>query len=247
MAFGGDTELDASLRLGFAGGYARADISDAGARSGSSTTLDSYFASIYGTYTSRSGWYADSTVTYARHMYETSRLVTFILPNETAKGSFKADQLGGKLTAGYPLVFGAMTTTPVVSLDYNYLRQDGYTERGAPGANLVVDGQNTYSVRTGLGVNFAAVLFDGEFRPSAHVAWYHEFNPNTMDMTSRYAAAGGQGFTTPGIKIGAETVNVGAGVDLMDDDGITLSVKYDLDVRDGYVGNTGGLQFRVGF
>jgi outer membrane autotransporter protein len=133
---------------------------------------------------------------------------------------------------------------------YHHLSQDSYTETGAPGANLTVDSVDTYSARSGLGGKIAANFGSYEgwvFTPNARAAWLHEFNDQAPDMTTTYAAAGGTTFTTNGLKMATEAAQIGVGLDMASCENLTVSLKYDAEVKDKFDSHTGLLQVRAEF
>ena len=141
-----------------------------------------------------------------------------------------------------------MIVTPFTSLSYNYLAQDGYTETGAPGANLSVDKRHTYSLRSGFGAKVAAKVGSTDnwaFTPNARAVWLHEFNPNAPSATASYA--GGTTFITPGQKLAQEAGVFGVGLEAKSVDGMTFSAKYDFELRNQFVGNNLMLQVRQEF
>lgn len=144
---------------------------------------------------------------------------------------------------------GAATVTPFASLAYNHLKQDGYSETGAPGAALSVNGSSGNSVRSGLGAKAAAdfAAADGwTVTPNARAVWLHEFSGDAPDLTSRYVA-GGSAFTTAGAESARDHAVLGVGLDLASTGGAVISAKYDADLSDEFVGHSGLLQVRARF
>lgn len=249
LAFGADSRVLDAARIGLSFAYARTDVDDKGTRSGSGQKIDSYIGSLYGSYTG-TPWYVDGSLTYGRHDYDSTRLVNFAgAPSQVAKASFAGQQYGAKTEVGYPLAVGAATVTPLASLAYNHLSQDGYTETGAAGANLVVDGSDGDSLRSGLGTKLSASFaMPGGLvlKPNARAVWLHEFYGTAPDQTAAFAAGGGA-FITSGLKLARDAADLGVGLDLTSDDSLTLSARYDVELKDRYTGHTGSLQIRSEF
>lgn len=246
---GADTLVSKEVRLGLAGAYARTNVDDEGARSGSGQDVDSYIGTVYGTYAG-APWYVDGSLTYGYHDYDSTRKVNFGGLNQTAKGSFSGNQFGSRAEFGYPVKVDGITLTPFASMAYNALWQEGYTETGAAGANLRVGDADTDSIRSGLGAKFAATVGSSggyTFKPNARAAWMHEFNDEAPDMTSTFTASGGTSFKTPGIKMATDAAIVGVGLDVMSNDSMKVSFKYDAELKDAFVGHTGLLQLRKEF
>lgn len=249
LAFGADARVLDPVRVGLSFAYARTNVDDTGSRDGSGQKINSYIGSLYGTYTANS-WYVDGALTYGRHDYDATRVVNFTgATPQVAKASFAGQQYGAKAEFGYPLSVGPAVVTPLASLAYNRLNQDGYTETGAAGANLTVGSSATDSVRSGLGGKVSTTIAQaGEWniKPNARAVWLHEFNGSAPDQTSTFVA-GGSSFTTSGIKVAQEHFNLGVGLDVASVRNTTVSAKYDADLSDRYVSHTGSLQVRTEF
>jgi len=242
--FGSDMRVAQSARIGASFAYANTDVSETGALTGSGEKINSYLGTLYGTYTG-APWYVDGTMTFGYHNYDSTRIVS---PTQTAKGSFAGQQYGIAAEFGYPLQVIHAVVTPYASIAYNYLNQDSYTETNAPGANLHVNSSNTDSTRSGLGAKVSTTLgaMDGwTFKPNAHAAWMHEFNDKAPSQISTLA---GQGeFTTPGTKLATESGVFGVSMDVLSSQNLTVTAKYDLEVKDQYTGHNFMVQLRDDF
>jgi outer membrane autotransporter protein len=249
LAFGADAQLLDPVRVGVSFAYARTLVDDSGSRDGSGQKINSYIGSLYGTYTAKR-WYMDGALTYGQHEYDSTRLVNFTgATAQTAKASFSGQQYGAKTEFGYPVSVGKTVVTPLASLAYNHLNQDGYSETGATGANLTVTGSSTDSIRSGLGGKVSTTVAQaGEWniKPNARAMWQHEFNASAPDQTSTFVA-GGSAFTTSGIQVAQEHFNLGIGLDVASVRNTTVSAKYDVDLSDRYVSHTGSMQVRTEF
>lgn len=248
LAFGADARVLDPLRVGLSLAYARTNVDDTGSRDGSGQKIGSYIGSLYSTYTAKS-WYVDSALTFGWHDYDSTRVISITgAATQVAKASFAGQQYGAKAEFGYPLPFGSAVVTPLASLAYNRLHQDGYTETGAAAA-LTVAGSDTDSIRSGLGSKVSATvatLGNWNIKPNARAMWLHEFNGSAQDTTSTYVD-GGSSFVTSGMKVAQEHFNLGVGLDVASVRNTTVSAKYDADLSDRYVSHTGSLQVRTEF
>lgn len=249
LAFGADTAATDDLRVGLSLAYARTDVDDSGARSGSGQEVNSYIVGLYASYNAPS-WYVDGALTYGHHKYDSVRLVNFTgVAAQTAQASYDGRQYGARAEAGVPLALGGAVVTPFAALAFNHLKQDGYTETGTAGAALSVNGSSSNSLRSGLGVKASAdfAAADGwTLTPNARAVWLHEFNGDAPNLTSRYVA-GGSAFTTAGAESARDHAVLGVGLDLASSGGTTLSAKYDADLSEQFVGHSGLLQLRALF
>lgn len=249
VAFGADGMVTDAVLTGVSLAYARTAVDDSGARTGSGQDIDSWIASLYGTYSAPS-WYVDGALTLGWHSYDSKRVVDFTgVQPQTARASYNGFQYGAKAEVGVPLAVGDATVTPLASLAFSRLRQDGYTETGAPGANLAVEGTSTNSLKSGLGAKVAlgALPAGGwTLTPTARAVWLHEFSSSAPDQTASFTA-GTTPFTTAGTTPARDHANLGVGLDAALSGQVTLSARYDADLAQSYVGHSGSLQLRVKF
>jgi outer membrane autotransporter protein len=248
FAAGVDKAINDDLRLGLAVAYANTDTSATDTTKGNTNKADSYSAVVYGTQKFGT-WYLDGQLGYAKHQFDSTRLVTVPVA-DIAKGSFDANQYFGKLSASYPIKVGPKTTlVPTVIANYSYLDQDGYTETSKAGAALSINGHSTDSFRTGFG---AKALFNigNEALPinlETRALWWHEFADVAQDTSARFAA-GGTAFKVEGVRPARDSANLGASLNASAKDGSqSLTISYDADVRSQYLGHTASLTARFNF
>jgi outer membrane autotransporter protein len=167
-----------------------------------------------------------------------------------ANGSFGAWQYTAKVDVGYPLQTGAFTFTPIGSLTYSRLDQGAYSESGV-GA-LSVSSRDIDSFKTGLGLKAAIPLFnEGEYKATlqARTSWTHEFGNVDQDTTASFVGVG-TNFTTNGVKVARDGLNLGASVIFANiDEGVAqnLSFSYDADLKSQYLNHTARVQARFDF
>ena len=154
-SFGIYKQPQENLRIGASFTYANSKVDDKGDRSGSGEEIDSYLTNIYGGY-DFNPWYVDVILTGGAHRYDSTRLVDFTGP-VVAKGSYSGLQYGAQTEVGYPVHINNYTITPLAGFAYDAVHQHGYTEIGAGGANLAVDGSKVTSYRSTLGVKTSAM------------------------------------------------------------------------------------------
>jgi outer membrane autotransporter protein len=247
FVLGGDTLVgNGEFRVGAALGYASTGIQGEGVNVANRTDIDSYQGTVYGSWNA-GAWYVDAALGYGRHQYDTKRFLA--LTNSTLTGNHDANQYLAKIGGGYPIQLGKATFTPLASVTYVQLDQDGYTEkdRTNSGAALTVDGVQNDSFRSGLGAKVSLPLSEGALKAAveARAIWNHEFADTNQDIAARFA--GGTSFTTNGISQARDSANLGLGVSLASANGQSLSVNYDAEVKSDYVGHTAAVKFRYDF
>lgn len=248
FAVGYDRDISDNLRLGFAAAYATTSVDANNTTKGNTTDIDSYQASIYGTYSFKD-WYLDGQIGYAKHKFDSKRLIS-VPVTDVAKGSFDADQYMVKVGANFPFKTSAnLSLIPTIAAAYSYFDQDGYSERSNNGTGLRVKGRDTDSFRTGLGGKALWSLGDASMPVTleARALWWHEFGDVRQDTTARFAA-GGSTFHVNGVKPERDSGNVGLTLSASAKDASqVLSVSYDAEIRDQYIGHTGSITARFNF
>jgi outer membrane autotransporter protein len=247
FVLGGDKAIgNGDVRVGAAFAYASTGINGEGVTTANRTDIDSYQGTVYGTYNA-GAWYVDAALGYGQHQYDTKRYVA--LAGASITGKHDANQYLAKVGVGYPLAFGKATFTPLASLAYVNLDQDGYTETDptASGAALTVGSTKTDSLRSGLGAKVSVPLSTGALNTAleARAVWNHEFADTQQDIASSFV--GGTSFTTNGVAQARDSANLGLGVSLNSANGQTLSVNYDAEVKSDYVSHTAAVKFRYDF
>lgn len=246
MAFGVDAQVIAPVRVGMSFAYGTTGVDDKGTRNGNSTDIDSYLATVYGSYTG-TPWYVEGMIQGGKHGYDSTRQVKFTGINQTITGKHDASQYGGRIGAGYPVRVQNMTITPVASLTYLRLDEDAYTETGGSTA-LKLNSLSTDSLKSSLGAKFSLETKAGSATliPEVRANWIHEFDDGAPTQTAAFAA-GGSSFTTTGIGPAANAINLGLGLTAALKNNLSLSANYDAELKDQYVGHTGSLQLRADF
>ena len=200
LALGADTQVGSNeaLRLGGAFSYAQSSVTGDGLDVGDTTSINTYLATAYGSYTAPN-WYVDGSLSIAWQQFDTQRQVVVGSINDLATGSYGGWQLMASVEGGYPIHFGSTQVVPVASLTYNGLNQDSYTETSTSGAALSVGSSNTYSLRSGLGAKGLFTVSEGSLDTVIEVRaiWLHEFGDTSQNTSASFAAGGGT-FTTPG-------------------------------------------------
>lgn len=253
FALGADTLLQDDVRLGAAISYANTTVDASGVNQGNHSKIDSYQAMIYSAIDGKlanSAWYLNANVALAQHQVDTKRLINIGGVIDTPKGNFEAWQYSAKVEGGLPYTISNITTLiPIASLSYSHLNQDGYTETSNGGGALKISGNNTDSVRTGLGgkavFNLGAKSINSQLE--SHAMWFHELADTEQDTTARFNA-GGAAFTTNGVKMDRNAYNLGASLNLSNKAATqTLSISYDAEIKDQYLSHSGKLQARFNF
>jgi outer membrane autotransporter protein len=249
MAAGADTLLSDALRVGAAFSYANTTLDAQGSNIGNNNRINSYQGMLYASWLA-DGWYLNGIAGVGQHQFDSRRLVNIGGVIDNPKANYDAWQYFGKVELGLPIaVNNQFSVVPVASLAFSYLDQDAYTETSTNGAALSVQSNDSTSFRSGLGgkafYNFTA----GDIKTvlEGRAIWQHEFADTKQDTTASFAA-GGSTFIAQGVAIKREAFNLGASLKFVNEDATqSLSLSYDADIRDQYIGHTGKVQARFDF
>lgn len=221
---GYDQILSDNFMLGVSGGYSQtaAEFNDAG---GSDSSMETYNVGVYGTWFQEK-WYLEAVLSGAYSKYDTHRQIAFA--GDTANSTPTGHTLSAKTSGGYRFMFHDFGLRPMASVEYTRFYQGGYTESDAGAANLSVESLSSNYLETGLGgmVDHVWDVGFGRIVPEVSVMWLHELLTQKRDVT--YSMAGMPGVVYP--QTMAESANdslrVGAGLRFMEDDGLSLNLRY---------------------
>ena len=211
---GYDMPLGPDTRIGFGIGYAGGAISEKS--SGNRTDFSSVQATAYVGHTS-GPWFIDGALSFGWNEYSGRRNIVFSGVNRTASASYSGQDYGAFLMTGINLPVMGFIMTPLASLQYSAIRLGGYGETGAGDINLRVRGQSYNYLESGLGLKVSRQFFYEGIGviPEVHAKWLHALINPTVSQNATFAATGSGAFTTPGLRAGADTMNLGAGVTLL--------------------------------
>jgi outer membrane autotransporter protein len=228
LTVGADQAFRPGLRGGLAFGLARTDA-EFPERAGAEAELDSYTASLYGQHR-RGAWRIDGILSYMFETVETARPIPGI---GTAEAVFDVHGVGVSAEAGYGFALAALPglrVEPVAGLRYAGLWRDGFAETGAGPVGLIVEDDQSDSLRTRLGVEAAwAVTVGGAaLTPSARAFWEHELLDDDAAIRARFAGAPLlAGFTAAGVEVDRDSAVLGLGLAASAGEKLSLFVDYD--------------------
>lgn len=170
--------------------YSRTSVKGADNLKGSNSDVDAWGGILYATY-SGDPWFVNLSTSLTRQVYDSQRSVNFSGFSDSASGHFHGQQVAVKSEAGYPFLLGENTTvTPLASLSYSYLHQQGYQENSGSGSALTVDSAHSQSVESSLGAKLAHSWSTsaGDLSPFVQVMWTHQYDRSRMTTTSGFSA-----------------------------------------------------------
>ncbi len=188
---GFDFRVTDSLNLGLAGGYMTTDAQLAG--NGGELTVDVNTFSFYWTYY-RAHFFLDGILSYGSTRFDTRRDINFLDRGlQVARSDPSGTQLGASLTTGYDWRIGSLSLGGFGRVDYLDGDIDPFEERGAPGLNLAIAGQQIESLlgSAGLNLTYSAGLSWGVLSPTLRLSYLHEFADDSRLITAGFVDDGG--------------------------------------------------------
>jgi outer membrane autotransporter protein len=246
-ALGFDIAILKNLRAGLSGGFAQDFIrtKDSSAR----TDVDSYQGSIYASY-AKDAYFVDSAFSFAYNTYDTSRHVAAGSIDRTTAGDYNGQQYSGYIGGGYKFTAKNIELTPLASFQYSHLRLNSYTESGAGALNLKVNPQDYNMAQTGLGMKIGYPLDLknklGKLTPEAKFKWLYDWVGDAQQATSTFTGGGGS-FGTQSFTPAQSSYDFGAKLTLETVNFITISLSYDLELKEGFYGHYGLANVRYRF
>jgi outer membrane autotransporter protein len=233
---GFDHNLSDEFMAGASLGYSRSDI-DLDHDQGSGY-IKSLYGSIYGSYFNKN-LYIDAILSYGRNWYNNHRLLTIGPVQSRASSDHDGDLLSAYLQGGYYFDIKKWLIGPFASLQYIYLDEESYREKGAGSVSLNIDGRKTDSLVSELGVRLARVFKDkcGSLIPEVSAAWLHDFDIDDRVITSSFAGSPGASFSIKGQDVERNGATLGAGITFIHKSGLSTSLKYIGEFREKYRSN----------
>lgn len=208
VAAGRDWRLTPELIAGVSLGYEdlTAEFDDFGARG----KVQAYEAAAYGR-VERGRFGVGGWLSYGR--LDSTMRRELALADETRLTWSKYD--GTRATAfaeaAYDFEVAGATVSPLASLRYGRLDQNGFTERGGDGLALVAQDLTIESWRTGLGVRGAADVKTARSttRIEGQAVWLHELGDHQAELEAAFTGAANAGFTSRGVALDRDSLSFG--------------------------------------
>ncbi len=189
---GVDYRLKDNFVLGVAVGYSRinADFD----HSIGHLDIESWNASLFGTYFSADKFYLDASLNYGDNGYDSARHVVYTdiggTVDRTAKSDSNGMETSGGIATGYDFGYGAWTFGPHVGSYYYDVDVSEFREKGAGGLNMIVGDQNAQSLTLNAGghVSYAITPSWGVLVPHLRVDYVHEFEDSRELISVQVAA-----------------------------------------------------------
>lgn len=246
LATGVDHRFTPNAMAGVALSWIRAWSEGRGGSTGSSSILDSYQMTLYGTYRLDRAFVDGQLGVGWNHFNQKRAMSLYAL---TAQSDYDGQQYLATATFGYdfPLT-DSLTATPLASLSWLRAVSGSYQESGAGNADQFVarHGVNSLSQDLGgkLSWNFATTI--GTVKPEVKAAWTHDY---TQGNISTFGLSPGdtqpQAYSTP--RTVADGVRLGAAAALNGSDALSFRAEYESELRRKYQSHAGIIKVIWGF
>lgn len=227
ITLGADYRFTDNLVAGVAANYNKTDVDIALGLGNVETQSNSL--SLYGTYYT-GAFYVDGHANFGRNEYDTSRTIVYPTVSRVAKGSTDGNQYTLNLGAGYDIARGSFTFTPYGRIEYLNLKIDGYSESGADGLDLLIEGQRIKSLQSALGVqaSYSHSASWGILTPQLRLEWIHEFKNNNRGIVAKYVNDPFDTFfAVPTDDPDRNYFGIGAGVSATFPNGVSAFINYE--------------------
>jgi outer membrane autotransporter protein len=245
---GVDGEINELTRIGVALSYMRTDVDGKSTSSGNHADIDAYTAIVYG---SRSldakenteiNWQADLGI----NDNDSRRRINFGGLNREAKADYDSvtAHLGVGIGTNY-MVTDKTTLAPALRADYYWIREDGYTEKGAGALNLKVKSHSTDQL-----ILMAEGRLSHAFTDKATLLANLGVGYDVLNDENSIAASfvgGGATFTTKGLDPSPWLGRAGLGLAVRATETVEISARYDVEARSDFFNQTASAKVRWSF
>lgn len=185
------------------------------------------------------GMFVDAFAGIAYNQYRTIRNIPFI--NETANGKFYGVQTNGQARVGAIIAISTLQFTPIASVRYAHLRQQAYTETGAPIADLSVSGTKETLTQGIYGLKVMEIS-DPDFFPELHVYYISDIKRPNLLVTAQFAQ-GGPVCSDLGLLPARNGVDIGGSLSFIFQQ-MLLTIDGDVELRKKFTGYSGWVRVR---
>ncbi len=245
IVFGTDRQFAENLRMGVDLGYTDSDLEwDGTSHSGS---LQGKHIGLYAG-AEPGNFFFDASLGYSDFSADAVRSIAISGFSTLAGGEFDADAWAGRLEGGYTIAVKSWQLSPLASLSYAHLNQDGFSEYGAGPFNLDIAGTDSDSLAGTLGARFSGLITRGQWQhmPRADLRWLHQFEDEETVATANFSGYQTAAFDVAGIAPVADQGLISLGLTSGFGRNLLLYLDYGVAVADGYDAQliSGGLSWK---
>ena len=236
LVLGLDGRLSEQWKLGFGLAYTDTNVGGKDQVSGQSLDVVSYGLIGLAHYTPRPNDFINFTAAAGKTRIDSRRNIQFGGLQRTASAEHGGWYAQLEVKAGRHFRQNErLTFTPTLKANYIHVDEEGYTETGAGALNLQVDKSDSDALFLGIGgeVDYQPVANNPLFL-NAHLGVAYDVL-SEQNVTTATLSGGGSRFTTKGLDADPLVIQGGVGVRMVQDNGLTLDLNYDIETKEDYL------------
>jgi len=210
----------------------------------SSSTLDTYQVTAYGTWRA-DRLFVDGQAGVGLKRFHQKREIDFL--NKTATADYGGEQYLLRGQTGYDIPLkGGILVTPLGGLTFQRGVTHGYTESGADAANLTVKRQGSNSLSHDLGgkVSWTSDTQWGRLTSAIRTEWVHDYLQTAITTSG---SIDGAAFTTTTPRLESDGAQIGLTFTLDTSDALSVRAEYAGELRQSYQSHVGMVKLMWGF
>jgi len=202
---------------------------DADFRPGDRGEADTKNASLYASVQGEHA-YLDAVTSFAWWDNEITRAIVVGDIDRRARSEYGGHRFATHLEAGWAFDLGQdQQLTPLVSVEYAKLDQEGFREDGADDLDLIGRSQDVERTTVTAGLRWTAAFERGDwtFEPTVQARWLHAFGDEHAEQTLAFAGAPEIGYRVRGVSWPQDRGLLGVGLQMRHGDNLDLFVDVD--------------------
>jgi outer membrane autotransporter protein len=228
--YGMDYAFTDHVTAGVTLGYSRTEMKTP--HSVSKTTGNTYQGGVYVGVVYDS-FHVTGSTRFAHSDLKSRRSVRFNAIDRTASSDTDANDVSAFFEAAYHVPMQQnVLVQPMVSVSYDHLDQDSFSERGLNSLDLDIDGDKVDTLQTNFGVRVALFGRDDDGRymlPQLRLAYEREWLDPSRAITGNLKSAGSNGeFKVNGLTLPQDRAVIGVSSEVGLSDNLNLFADYDL-------------------
>jgi fibronectin-binding autotransporter adhesin len=202
---------------------------DADFRPGDRGEAETKDASLYATFEGEHA-YLDVVTSFAWWDNDVTRRIAVGSIEREARSEYGGHRFATHLEAGWTFALGqAQQLTPLVSVEYATLAQEGFREDGADDLDLIGRSQDVERTTVTAGLRWSTAFERGDwtFEPTVQARWLHAFGDEHAEQAMAFAGAPEIGYRVRGVGWPQDRGLLGVGLQLRHGDNLDLFVDVD--------------------
>ena len=245
FVLGVDGTANGTLRLGAGIAYASSKVNGNSSMAPQTMNVDVFQLLGYGSYSLDERTEINFQADIGQNNNQGTRTIAFT--NSTASAKYKSLSAHAGVGVGRIFALNESTNfTPSLRLDYAWIRDQAYAEKGADALNLNVNGRSTRELTAGIDGKLAHVIND-KTTLTANLGVGYDLINDKSAIVAAYAGAADVAFATYGMEKSPWSMRAGLGASHKIINGTELSARYDAEGRSGFINQTVSVKARWAF